>query len=108
MEDITDSYVKGWVDRQSQIRVDARAIVATATEEHPIRDIFAFLRRLGIQCTLIQRYVKRKGGDSIDRDIKQWELRIGRREDLELWREKIGFLNKTKAQKLEEILSSYV
>lgn len=103
MEEITDSYVKGWVDRQSQIRVDGRSIVATATEEHPIRDIYAFLRRIGIACTLIKR-VRTRSGDS----IPQLELRIGRRDALEMWRDKIGFLNKDKAQKLDEILSSYV
>lgn len=103
MKDITDIYVRGWADRQSQVKTVSRSIVATADEEYPIRNISSFLRRMGITCTLVSRNVRRR-----NRVVRQWELRVGRRESLELWRDKIGFLSKEKASKLDEILASYV
>lgn len=95
MEELSVDYIRGWVDRQSQVNVSGRAIVATTSTEQPMRSVCAALRRMDIDCGLA------KYGD-------RWELRIGRRDALERFRTQIGFLCSDKSDKLDQILGSYI
>lgn len=94
MESITIDYIKGWLDRQSQVNVSGRSIISTSSNEYLIRSIYAALLRLGIECML------NKVG-------ARFELRIGRKTALIRYNEAIGFACRAKADKLNRILTSY-
>lgn len=90
-QNITIEYIRGWFDRSSSINLSTKSLIARSKQEWPTRAIFAKLRELGIDCKL-------------NKYAGQYELRVGRKEALQLWRKKIGFICKDKANRLDMIL----
>ena len=91
---ITIEFIRGWFDRSSAINQDTRSLFARSSHEQPIRSIYVVLQGLGIECSLSET------GDI-------FELRIGRREALEKWKQLIGFVREDRTAKLDSIIASY-
>lgn len=101
--DITPQYIRGWADRSSNVNVETRSITIRAKNEYPLRSIAVTITHMGIECTFGSFTMSSASGET----SMGWELRVGRRKALELWRDLVGFLNKGKAEKLDQILDSY-
>jgi hypothetical protein len=88
------NYIRGFFDRLCSVDVANRAIVLTTDSVDAGRHVGAAVSMSGINCRIINV------GDRV-------KLRISGREALEKWRNLIGFEDKIKAEKLNQILASY-
>ena len=100
MSDLTIDYIQGWMDRQSQVNVGGRSIVATSKDFAIIRQVYASLMANGIKCDLRLYSLPGK-----KRGLSRWELRIGSKKALASYNKVIGFRDPEKKSRLTEIVS---
>jgi hypothetical protein len=88
-------YIKGFFDRLCSVDVPGRAIILTIQNKDLGRRVGARIRQERIACTMTDM------GDRI-------KLRVSGRGSLQAWMDRVGFDDRAKSGKLQQILDSYV